>query len=125
MSDAPAERPWRAGPYHVIAATRMGDHLRLAPGEVMRHEHGAVLTTCPACGSTVLGLARLVSAPEAPTFDRPFHCGAKCKACDTWFQLVNGEARPAAAPPPVARRVPPKLADAGVKPPPRLPPGLG
>ncbi len=120
---APApERAWRQGPYRAIAATRMRERLRLAPGDVMRHEHGLILTTCPVCDSTVMGLGRLLEGGDAPTVDRPLHCGATCRRCDTWFQIAHGRAIPAAPPPPAPNRITEKLAAAGVRPPPRLAP---
>jgi hypothetical protein len=123
---APAPpQPWFSGPYHVIAATSMSERLRLAPGEVMQHHAGLILTTCPSCGSTVMGTATVVPPLDAPSLTRPLHCGAKCRACDTWFQIVSGEARYAEPPPPAPNRITEKLAAAGVHAPPRLPPDLG
>lgn len=116
--------PWFAGPYRVIAATRMTERIRLAPGEIMRHHTGLTFTTCPACGSTVMGLAPVLPPDDAPSLAKPLRCHAPCRRCDTWFQIVNGEARPAQAPPSAAPAIPERLATAGVRPPPRLPPGL-
>jgi hypothetical protein len=72
-----------------------------------------------------MGLAPVVPPLDAPSLAKPLRCHAPCRRCDTWFQIVNGEARPAAAPPAPPSRITPELAAAGVHPPPRLPPGLG
>jgi len=119
------ERPWFSGPYRVIAATKMGQRIRMAPGEVMQHHTGTTFTTCPACGSTVMGLAKVLPPRDAPSLAKPLHCHATCRKCDTWFQIVNGKAQPAEAPPPPPNRITEKLAAAGVKTAPKLPPGLG
>ena len=116
---------WHAGPYRVIAAKTMAERVRLAPGEIMQHHSGLTFTTCPACGSTVMGLVAVVPPLDAPSLAKPLRCHAPCRRCDTWFQIVNGQARPAEPPPAPAPRIGPALAAAGVKPAPKLPPGLG
>jgi hypothetical protein len=125
MSTPTTERPWFDGAYRVIQATTMGQRIRLAPGEVMQHHTGVTFTTCPACGSTVMGLAKVVPPLDTPSTAKPMHCNATCRKCDTWFQIVNGRALPAEAPPPAPNRITEKLRAAGVKPAPKLPPGLG
>jgi transcription elongation factor Elf1 len=126
MSDAKTkDLPWFSGPYRVIGATSMGQRIRLARGEIMQHHTGLTMTTCPRCGSTVMDLAKVVPPLDAPSLARPMHCTATCQKCDTWFQIVNGTAQPAAPPPPPPNRITDKLRAAGVKPAPKLPPGMG
>lgn len=111
------------GPWKVLGGI---DRLttRLNPGEIIKHKNGAIILNCPACNSVQFARSRMSGSDDAPTIDEPIQCGSGyCDKCGIWFQVKNGQTLPVE----VEQNsdgveIPKKLRDAGVHPPPKLPP---
>jgi len=109
---------WYEGQYKVLDKVgKLSEQPRLATGDILRHDSGALILRCPACNAMQFTRAEIYNAETRPTLDRAIQCGSgHCQKCAVWFTIEKGKAVLAT---PTEKKKPPeldsKLKRAGVK----------
>lgn len=116
------EKKFFSGPYRVLDGVDSLAQKRMpGRGEIIAHASGAIILRCPKCAALQFTRADILNNPDAPTLDRPVHCGSgHCKKCGIWFEIRKGTATEVEEPPRKERKIPRKLARAGVHPAPKI-----
>lgn len=112
---------WYGGRYKVLEGVDKLGSTHVKPGDIIAHKSGAVILRCPDCNAVQFGHAKVLNSLASPSLDRPLQCGSgHCKKCGIWFTISNGRAAKVEQPERPTRKIPEKLANAGVKAPPKL-----
>lgn len=116
------EREFYSGPYRVLdGISSLAERRSPGRGDIIRHASGAVVLRCPKCAALQFTRADVLNNPDAPTLDRPIQCGSGyCKRCGIWFAIRNGVASEVEEPKRSERKIPERLARAGVHPAPKI-----